>query len=58
MIPNKPIVLKGKDAKAFEKYQKRPGTRSEIAYFRKAEEFYLKHCQKIEQAPVSVRRRK
>lgn len=58
MIPHKPIVLKGKDAKAFEKYQKRAGTRSEIAYFRKAEEFYLDHCQKIEQAPASVRRRK
>ena len=45
MNPNEPIVLKGKNAKSFDEYQKRKGTKEEIAYFKKSEKFYLKHCQ-------------
>ncbi len=52
MNPNEPIVLTGKNAKAFEKYQKRQATPEEIAYFKKSEKFYLKHCQP-RQAPKS-----
>lgn len=57
MIPTKPIVLKGDAAKAFERYQKKPATKSEIAYFRSAEKFYLKHCQK-KQPQLSLKSRK
>ena len=46
MNPNEPIVLTGKSAKAFEKYQKKKGTKEEIAYFKKAEKYYLRHCPK------------
>ena len=43
MDPNKPIVLKGKHGKEFDKYQKRKATPEEIAFAKKAEKFYLKH---------------
>ncbi len=45
MDPNKPIVLKGKHAEEFEKYQKRKSTPEEIAFAKRAEKFYLKHCE-------------
>ena len=45
MDPNKPVILKGKHARDFEKYQKRKGTPEEIAYLKKCEETYLKHCE-------------
>ena len=45
MDPNKPIVLKGKHAKEFEKYQKTKATPEEIAFAQRAEKFYLKHCE-------------
>ena len=43
MNPNEPIVLTGKNARAFEKYQKTKATKKEIAYFKRAEEYYLRH---------------
>lgn len=43
MNPNEPIVLKGKNAKKFTEYQNRKATPEEIAYFKKSEEYYLKH---------------
>ena len=43
MDPNKPIVLKGKHAREFEKYQKRKDTPEEIAFAKRAEKIYLKH---------------
>lgn len=43
MNPNKPISLKGKNAKKFTEYQNRKGTLEEIAYFKKSEEYYHKH---------------
>ena len=46
MHPTEPISLKGKDAIAFEKYQKREGTKEEIAYFKKADEVYRRWLQR------------
>ena len=46
MNPIKPIILTGKNSKAFEIYQKKKGTVKEIAYFKKSEEYYLKHIPK------------
>ena len=46
MDPNQPISLKGKDAIAFEKYQKREGTKEEIAYFKKSDEVYRRWLQR------------
>ena len=45
MDPNKPIVLKGRHAEEFEKYQKRKGTPEEIAFAKRAKKIYLKHCE-------------
>lgn len=45
MYPVKPIILRGKNARDFEKYQKRKGTKKEIAYFKKCEQFYRKSCE-------------
>lgn len=44
MIPDTPIVLRGKAAKEFEKYQKTPATKEEIKHFKNAEKLYLKYC--------------
>ena len=57
MLPTRPIVLKGKDAKAFERYQKKAATKNEIAYFTNAEKFYRMHCQK-KQSRLPLKRRK
>ena len=46
MDPNQPISLTGKDAIAFEKYQKRKGTKEEIAWCKKSDEFYRTHLPK------------
>ena len=46
MDPTQPISLKGKDAIAFDKYQKRKGTKKEIAFFKRADEVYRKHLPK------------
>ncbi|RNJ80613.1 MAG: hypothetical protein D9C04_00735 [Nitrosopumilus sp. B06] len=42
--PIQPIVLTGKYAREFEAYQKRKGTKEEIAYFKKCEKFYRDSC--------------
>ncbi len=41
MNPNEPAILRGQDAIDFDKYMKRKGTKKEIAYFKKCEEYYL-----------------
>ena len=43
MNPNAQISLTGKNAKDFELYQNRKGTKKEIEYFKKAEKYYLEH---------------
>jgi hypothetical protein len=40
MIPNRPVVLKDKAAKDFEKYLKRTPTKKEVDYCKKADELY------------------
>jgi len=40
MIPNKPIVLKGKGLKEFEKYQRRTPTQKELDFVKKADKIY------------------
>ena len=46
MDPTQPISLKGKDAIAFDKYQKRKATKKEIAFCKRGEEFYRTHLPK------------
>jgi hypothetical protein len=37
-------LLKGKEAKNFEKYRSRVPTEEELEYTKKADEFYRDHC--------------
>ena len=46
MDPTQPASLKGKDAIAFDKYQKRKATKKEIAFCKRGEEFYRTHLPK------------
>ena len=46
MHPNQPISLKGKDAIAFEKYQKRKGAKEEIEFCKKSDEVYRRWLQR------------
>jgi len=40
MIPDKPIVLEGKDLKKFEKYGKRTRSKEELEYALKADRYF------------------
>ncbi|MDE1850256.1 MAG: hypothetical protein KGH54_00480 [Candidatus Micrarchaeota archaeon] len=42
-MPSLIPVLKGKDARDFEAYIKRPATLEELKYFRECDDFYSKH---------------
>ena len=46
MHPTEPASLKGKDAIAFDKYQKRKATKKEIAFCKRGEEFYQQWLQR------------
>lgn len=45
-MPELLAVLKGKAARDFEAYAKRPATQEEIKYMKNAEAFYLSHIPK------------
>ena len=45
-LPRGPIVLKGKDAEQFERYNSRPATPSELQYVKDADKFYAQHALK------------
>jgi hypothetical protein len=40
MIPDKPIILKGRDLKKFEEYQKRNPSQENLNYTKKAKEYF------------------
>ncbi len=44
MNPNDPIVLKDKNAKSFDKYQKSKSTKKERQFMAESEEFYRNNC--------------
>ncbi|MDE1825345.1 MAG: hypothetical protein KGH61_01715 [Candidatus Micrarchaeota archaeon] len=43
-LPSCPIVLKGKDAEKFDRYNSRPATSSELKYVKDADKFYASHA--------------
>ncbi len=40
MIPDKPIILKGRDLEKFEEYRKRTPSQEELDYAEKAKKYY------------------
>lgn len=43
MIPDRPVILKGKALKEFEEYENRKVTKEEIEFMKECVEFYLSH---------------